>query len=131
MGALDNLYISPHGGVTLVETKLWKNPEARREVVAQLFDYTKQIAQWDYKQLAAKAEDYLKEYEKWDKSLYDWLEEKFEDIPSEQEFIDRTNDDLQHGRFLLLIVGDGIRRGTEEMVSYIQQTHNYSSGSPW
>ena len=93
MGALDNLYISPHGGLTLVETKLWKNPEARREVVAQLFDYTKQIAQWDYKQLAAKAEDYLKEYEKWDKSLYDWLEEKFEDIPSEQEFIDRTNDE--------------------------------------
>ena len=122
VGALDNLYISPNGGLTLVETKLWKNPEARREVVAQLFDYTKQIAQWDYKQLAAKAEDYLKEYEKWDKSLYDWLEEKFEDIPSEQEFIDRTNDDLQHGRFLLLIVGDGIRRGTEEMVSYIQQT---------
>ena len=33
-GAIDNLYISPVGRLTIVETKLWKNPEKHRTVVA-------------------------------------------------------------------------------------------------
>jgi hypothetical protein len=121
-GAVDNLYISPNGGLTLVETKLWKNPEARREVVAQIIDYTRRIVHWDYTTLDNGAKDYLHKYESWDGSLYDWLEGKFKDIPPESEFIDRTSKNLRYGRFLLLIVGDGIRQAAEEMVSYIQET---------
>src|SRR5437773_684889 len=29
-GSLDNLFISPDGYLTMVEAKLWRNPEARR-----------------------------------------------------------------------------------------------------
>ncbi|MCC7020824.1 MAG: hypothetical protein IT332_13765 [Ardenticatenales bacterium] len=32
-GPLDLLFINPRGYLTLVETKLWRNPTARREVV--------------------------------------------------------------------------------------------------
>ena len=35
-GPLDILYINPKGFLSLVETKLWRNPEARRSVVAQI-----------------------------------------------------------------------------------------------
>ena len=42
-GYIDNLFISPSGYLTIVETKLWRNPEARREVVGQIIDYTKEI----------------------------------------------------------------------------------------
>lgn len=35
-GIIDNLYISQRGYPILVETKLWRNPEAKREVVAQV-----------------------------------------------------------------------------------------------
>ena len=28
---IDNLFISPNGLITIVETKLWRNPEARRQ----------------------------------------------------------------------------------------------------
>lgn len=42
---LDNLYASPAGYVTLVETKLWKNAEARREVVAQSIEYAMRLWQ--------------------------------------------------------------------------------------
>src|SRR6266446_9002861 len=38
-GSIDNLFISHAGYLVLVETKLWRNREARREVVAQLIDY--------------------------------------------------------------------------------------------
>lgn len=37
----DNLFISPLGRLTLVETKLWRNPESGREVVGQLLDYAR------------------------------------------------------------------------------------------
>lgn len=39
VGWIDNLYIRPAGYLTLVETKLWPNREARREVVGQILGY--------------------------------------------------------------------------------------------
>ena len=36
---IDNLFISPKGHLVIVETKLWRNPEAHRTVVAQILDY--------------------------------------------------------------------------------------------
>ena len=54
VGSIDNLFINPDGYVTLVETKLWRNPEARRQVVAQIIDYAKELSQWDYELLDAQ-----------------------------------------------------------------------------
>ncbi|MEO0414057.1 MAG: hypothetical protein AAF226_03780, partial [Verrucomicrobiota bacterium] len=34
-GFIDNLYLSTAGYPVLVETKLWRNPQARREVLSQ------------------------------------------------------------------------------------------------
>jgi hypothetical protein len=39
-GSIDNLYISTGGYPVIVETKLWRNPQARREVLSQVLDYT-------------------------------------------------------------------------------------------
>ena len=52
-GSIDNLYVSPMRSITIVETKLWKNPEKHRTVVAQIIDYAKEISQWDYNRLNA------------------------------------------------------------------------------
>src|ERR1700686_1798926 len=38
-GPLDLVYVNEHGLLTLVECKLWRNPEARRQVVGQILDY--------------------------------------------------------------------------------------------
>ena len=43
-GAIDNLYITPNGLICLVETKLWRNFEAHRTVVAQIIAYAKDLA---------------------------------------------------------------------------------------
>jgi len=51
-GSVDLVFITAQGFITLVETKLWRNPEARREVVAQIIDYTKDISRWSYLQLS-------------------------------------------------------------------------------
>ena len=34
--------------------KLWRNPEARREVVAQLFEYATLLSEWTYSDLEAR-----------------------------------------------------------------------------
>ena len=50
-GSIDNLFISHRGYLVLVETKLWRNPEAKREVVAQAIDYGSSISKWSYSSL--------------------------------------------------------------------------------
>ena len=42
-GSIDNLYITSEGAICIVETKLWRNPDAHRSVVAQIIDYAKDI----------------------------------------------------------------------------------------
>ena len=50
-GYLDALYANALGRLTLVEFKLWRNPQARREVIGQILDYAKELASWRYEDL--------------------------------------------------------------------------------
>ena len=50
-GLIDALFLNEHGRLTIVECKLWKNPEARREVVGQILDYVSAICSWTYADL--------------------------------------------------------------------------------
>jgi hypothetical protein len=114
---IDNLFISPTGRLTLVETKLWRNPESGREVVGQLLDYASTISGYSYEAfeslIRAGSFSPLNPGE----SLYAYIRRVFpEDILDESAFIDALQKTLRTGRFLLLIVGDGIREGVERML---------------
>src|SRR5262245_22017661 len=37
-GSVDNVFITTSGDLVIAEVKLWRNPEARRKVVAQVLD---------------------------------------------------------------------------------------------
>jgi hypothetical protein len=55
---IDNLLINSEGRICIVECNLWRNPEAVREVVAQVLDYAAELSRLSYSQLetgAAKA----------------------------------------------------------------------------
>ena len=45
-GFLDLIFMNGEGYLTLVETKLWRNPESRRTVVAQIIDYASHLSTW-------------------------------------------------------------------------------------
>ena len=51
---LDILAVTATGQLVLVECKLWKNPQARREVVAQIFEYASLLKSLSYGDLVAK-----------------------------------------------------------------------------
>jgi hypothetical protein len=48
------LFINPDGYVKLVETKLWRNAEARCEVIGQLLDYVKELTKLTFGNLDKK-----------------------------------------------------------------------------
>src|SRR5438552_3944587 len=75
-GPIDNLFISHRGYLVLVETKLWRNPEARREVVAQAIDYGSSLSKWNYEKLDSSVRVYTKKHEDAEHSLTDWVEKK-------------------------------------------------------
>lgn len=52
-GYLDNLWLTPSGGIVLGECKLARNPQARREVIAQGLDYARALNTWGYEDLDA------------------------------------------------------------------------------
>ena len=45
-GKIDVLMMSPAGIITVVEVKLAKNAESRREVLAQIFDYVSTLSEY-------------------------------------------------------------------------------------
>jgi len=47
LNGIDLLFVDEKGLLTVVETKLDDNPEVRRKVVAQLFDYAAMLSKWD------------------------------------------------------------------------------------
>ena len=119
-GYADLLYINTDGFITIGECKLWRNPESRRKVVGQILDYAKDLSKWNYSKFESeclKAGKYSK------KSLFDIISKDQPDI-EEPEFIDNVQKNLEKGRFLLLIIGDGIQENMEDLVNYIHRSGN-------
>ena len=121
-GFLDLIFMNEEGYLTLVETKLWRNPEARRTVVAQIIDYASHLSTWTYDELrqavlASRNNDAVTSSD----PLVDLASDGDDDM-DEQAFVDRMNRNLRLGRFVLLIVGAGIHEGVERMADFLNQT---------
>ena len=125
-GYVDNLFVTSDGELVLVECKLWRNPEARREVVGQILDYAKDLASWDY----ADLETAVQKAARPDAGAGLQSMRRLHDLVAsaaveagldEARFIDAVSRNLKRGRFLLLIVGDGIQDGAERLTDFLQQ----------
>lgn len=123
-GPADILYVTPTGQIVLVETKLWRNPEARRQVVGQILDYAKQLTGWSYEDLDARAGSAAGTSAG---HMARKLKESYPDT-DEAQFVDGVRRSLSTGDFLLLIVGDGIRFGAEALVTFLEQYGNLRFG---
>ena len=114
-GAIDNFMVTPSGLPVLVECKLWRNPEARREVVGQILDYAKELSRWSSSDLQREVSARLKRE---GNPLLE-LVRRADPTVDEMQFNDALTGNLRRGRFLLLIVGDGIREGVEAIAEYL------------
>ena len=106
-GFVDNLMITADGGIVVVETKLWRNPEARREVIGQVLDYAKDLSRLSYEDLQRAVRTARKE----PKATLFSLVHGDGDPHHEAAFVDGLSRNLRLGRMLLIIAGDGIQEG--------------------
>ena len=90
--------------------------EARREVVSQILDYAKELSRWSSSDVQREVGRRLKRD---GNPLLDMVRAVDPEV-DELQFNDALTANLRRGRFLLLIVGDGIREGVEAIAEYLQ-----------
>ena len=118
VGKIDATFVSPSGRLTIAEFKLWKNPEARRQVVAQSLDYVSALAGWTYADLQREVA----------KAVHRPGNIPFEAVRKvagaqlrEHQFADTVSRCLNDGRVLVLIVGDGIHEGLGSLTELVNR----------
>ena len=122
VGYIDAIFIAPNGTIVIVETKLWKNPEKHRTVVAQIIDYAKELSKWTYHELDDAVRKALPTSLRGDGkgSLLDILRTH---VASSgigfDEFQERVQRKLAEGEFLLLIIGDRISPNVAFLTDWI------------
>jgi hypothetical protein len=117
-GPADNLMMTPDGGLVLVEAKLWRNPEARRQVVGQVLDYAKELARWSYEELQAAVRLARREP---GLDLYELVCGPEAAPEGEATFVDAVSRNLRLGRLLLIVAGDGIQESAEKLAEFLQR----------
>ncbi|KQS03555.1 hypothetical protein ASG11_04210 [Sphingomonas sp. Leaf357] len=116
VGFVDILLMDEHGRLVVVECKLWRNPQARREVVGQILDYAREISRFGYEDLQRQVSIATRR----PGNVLHTLAREAGGTLSEADFVDRVTRDLTAGRFLLLVVGDGIAEGTRRIGEYLR-----------
>jgi hypothetical protein len=118
-GPVDAVFINERGRLTIVECKLWKNPQARREVVAQTLHYVSAIASWSYADLQRHVSAAL---DKRGNIPFEVVRDRARTRVNEREFVDAVSRSLREGRFLVLIAGDGVREGVQSLTDLVNRS---------
>jgi hypothetical protein len=115
VGFVDVVLADERGRLVVIECKLWRNPQARREVVGQILDYAREFARYSYEDLQRQISVATRRQ---GNVLYQLARDAGSQL-DEAAFVDRVSRDLTAGRFLLLVVGDGITEGTRRIGEYL------------
>ncbi len=121
-GYIDNLYLTPSGNIVIVETKLFRNQESRRTVVAQIIDYAKELQKWNCEMINKVAEQYTLKTEGQAKRIIDIMASRgYLSFTDEAKLTDKINDSLKRASFLLMIIGDGIRSSVQQLADFLNE----------
>jgi len=112
-GAVDLLFIDKDGLLTIVETKLVKNPGIRREVIGQIIEYASYISQWTVDDVYRIANEYGKS------NLDEVMGNMGEDFRSN---IERN---LRNGKMRLIIAVDELIEPLRATVTFLNSYSNF------
>lgn len=116
VGRIDALFADAAGHLVIVECKLWRNPQARREVVGQILDYARALARFSYEDLQREISAATGRK---GNALFAIVSAGGSEL-EEARFVDRVARNLRAGRFVLMVVGDGIAEGTQRIGEFLQ-----------
>jgi hypothetical protein len=113
---LDLFGVTAAGRPVLVECKLWRNPQARREVVGQLLEYAALLKSWTYSDLTARLKARLNTDSP--NPLFEAVAHGRNDL-DEVHFVDTVSGCLATGDFDLIVAGDGIRSDVHAIAAFL------------
>lgn len=113
---LDLLGVTGNGRLVLVECKLWRNPQARREVVAQILEYAALLRRWTYADLTARLRACLGSAAA--DPLYEIVRSRLPGA-DQARFVDAVSRCLRAGDFQLVVAGDGIREDVSALAEHV------------
>jgi hypothetical protein len=114
---LDMIGVTRRGRLVLVECKLWRNPQARREVIGQILEYAALVGRLSYGDLSALVSH--KTGVTGPNPLWTLVKDRLE-LDDEAAFVDAVSASLASTAFDLIILGDGIRGEVEVVRSYLE-----------
>lgn len=124
---LDLLMINAQGRITIVESKLEKNPEATRKVLAQAIDYAATIHAMGYEEFSKACGVYADKKRSapkvahHDDPLLELVRLGCDEVIDADAFRKQVTRDLELGRFLIVIVGDAIKDKLIDMVEFLNE----------
>jgi hypothetical protein len=120
VGYIDILAFTARGDIAIVECKLAKNTQAKREVIGQIMDYAAHLWEWSYEELDQRIQSTgnppLAELVRKNADDPDWDEEVFRANISAA---------LEQGNFILTIAVNEINEELHKIIRYIN-----SAGTP-
>lgn len=115
---LDILGVTRSGRLCLIECKLWRNPQARREVIAQTLEYAALLRILTYGDLSAKL---TAKGISGSNPIFSAAKERWPDI-NEAPFVDAVSRSLRKGDFQLMVAGDGIRSDLHTIAAHLEHS---------
>lgn len=109
-GRIDVLAMTASGEVTIVEVKLNRNAQSRREVLAQIIDYISALTDYSYYRL--------------DKATKGLLSDAVSDFENAEELPRKIEDNLQNGLVRLVIAVDEVNDDLRRLVGFMANHTN-------
>jgi hypothetical protein len=128
-GWVDLLFIDKDGLLTIVETKLAKNPEARRTVIGQIIEYASYVSQWTADDVERIANNYFKlgevpeRYR--DKTLYDAMKQPGVEELSDEEIRANIENNLKDGKIRCIIAVDELVEPLRATVTFLNENSKF------
>ena len=105
VGSIDLLAVGDGGGIYLIETKLFKNPD-RRKVIAQVFDYASAL--WN--EYGSKPEEFLAK-----------VREGSYELPEYEEFKRAVGQNLRDARYTIIVAMDNLTPETKNLMEFLNK----------
>lgn len=129
-GAIDLLCIDKDSLLTIIETKLRKNRELRREVVGQIIEYAAYVSQWTADDVYRVASEYFSksdmvpaEYK--GKTLDATMKQIVGEEFSDEDFRARIGQNLRDGKIRLIIAVDELIEPLRATVTFLNSQSNF------
>lgn len=117
--SLDHLLVDQRGILTLVETKLFQNPESRREVIGQIIEYAANATEfWSGGIARQKATEFWNNQNP-SKELDEVLQKDLGGELDIDNFWKKVEENLKNGKMRLIIATDELRPEVRRMIEYL------------